>query len=173
MAALGLCLAQFTPGATAQDLPSWHDDPVVGGIVSPSPVSSGTVYLALRQVDNNKNLRSCGSAETSACTDVVRKFRATVTLGNPTIKVDLLLKAWRKIDGKWVESSSSPFRRYALSRPGTVNINPLCAKAPAQPHSGCSRLLAGLWRFQVQVPKASNGSTTFAASNYQYVNLTN
>jgi hypothetical protein len=113
------------------------------------------VAVSLVQTDNNGNVRSCGGTEASPCSDVVKRFRATIS--SPVLPpTDLLFKAWRKINGQWVETSTSPFMRLAIT--GTVvNINVT------------ANLLNGLWRFQAQVPQAANGPTSFAASQYQYL----
>ena len=72
---------------------------------------------------------------------------------------DLLLKAWRNVNGTWVETSSSPFMRASIT--GSVIDQQVTAN-----------LLAGLWRFQSQVPNAPDGTTAFApASEFQYLRI--
>jgi Prokaryotic phospholipase A2 len=117
---------------------------------------SATVDLTLNQVLDNGTVRTCGSTQTNPCSDVAKRFRATIS--SPiTPQVDLLLKAWRLVNGSWVETSSSPFKRYTITGT-TMTLDPFSD----------TTLLNGLWRFQLQVPRASDGRTDFGASNYQY-----
>ena len=124
---------------------------------APNVARTAEPSLVLRQIDNNGNLRSCGSSSAAPCSDVVRRFRTTI--GSPILPpTDLLLKAWRNINGDWVETSPSPFMRAAIT--GSVIDIQVTAN-----------LLAGVWRFQSQVPNAPDGSTAFAASEYQYLRI--
>lgn len=116
---------------------------------------TAAVSLDLRQVDNNGTVRSCGSSETSPCSDVVKKFRATIS-SEVLPKTDLLVKLWRNVNGTWTETQQSPFARYPISS-STVNFD-------FPPGA-----LAGLWRVQVQVPRDDVNYTDFAASPYQYI----
>ena len=115
------------------------------------------VSLNLQQIDNNGNVRSCGSSDASPCSDVVKKFRATISSAQLP-DVDLLVKAWRLVDGSWVETSQSPFMRMAIT-------------GPVMEFEFTANALAGVWRFQVQVPRDPEGATDFAASNYQYLRI--
>ena len=119
---------------------------------------TAAVGLNLQQVDNNGNVRSCGSSESTACSNVVRKFRATIS-GDVLPKTDLLVKLWRYVNGTWVETDPSPYARYPISS-STVNF-----EFP-------SGAVAGLWRVQVQVPRDDANHTDFAASGYQYIQET-
>lgn len=116
---------------------------------------TAAVNLNLQQVDNNGNVRSCGSTETTPCSDIVKKFRTTIT-SDVLPKMDLLVKLWRYVNGTWTETNPSPFARYAITS-STVNF-----EFP-------SGAIAGLWRVQVQVQRDDYNYTDFAASNYQYI----
>jgi hypothetical protein len=117
----------------------------------------GRVAVALRQIDNNGNLRSCGFTETAPCGDVVKRFRASIS--SPVLPdTDLLLKAWRLVNGTWVETTSSPLQRMAITGP-TVDFGLQ------------ANLMSGLWRFQSQIPRDPEGITDFAASDYQYLRI--
>ena len=118
---------------------------------------TAAVGLTLQQIDNNGNVRSCGATETQPCSDVVRKFRNTIS--SPVLPdVDLLVKAWRLVNGSWIETDPSPHMRMAIS--GHVMEFEFTANA-----------LAGVWRFQTQVPRDPEGVTDFGASNYQYLRI--
>ena len=114
------------------------------------------VSLALVQVDNNGNVRSCGGSESNPCSDVVKKFRTTISSAYSP-PADLLMKAWRKINGAWVESSRSPFERSPID--GRTVIT----------QTFTDRLIAGVWRFQTQVPITV--ATQFAGSEYTYLRI--
>jgi hypothetical protein len=113
--------------------------------------------VGLRQIDNNGNLRSCGFTETAPCGDVVKRFRASIS--SPVLPdTDLLLKAWRLVNGTWIETTSSPLQRMAITGP-TVDFGLQ------------ANLMSGLWRFQSQIPRDPEGITDFAASDYQYLRI--
>lgn len=115
------------------------------------------VTLTLRQIDNLGNLRTCGSSEAAPCTDVVKKFRTSID--SPIVpNTNLLLKAWRNVNGSWVETSTSPFMLEAIAGRRTVDM------------TITANLLAGVWRFQAQVPRDGDVSE-FAASGYQYLRI--
>lgn len=115
------------------------------------------VSLALQQIDNNGNVRSCGATEATPCSDVVKKFRATID--SPVLPdTDLLLSAWRYVDGSWVETTASPFKRLTIT--GRVIDIPIS-----------ENLMDGLWRFRAQVPRDTDGLTEYAASAYQYLRI--
>lgn len=117
---------------------------------------TAAVGLNLVQIDNNGNVRSCGS-EAQPCSDVVKRFRVTISSA-VLPRTDLLFKAWRNINGTWVETSTSPFMRMSIT--GTVMAFPVTAN-----------LLSGVWRFQAQVPHDADGVTAFGASEYQYLRI--
>lgn len=115
------------------------------------------VSLTLQQIDNNGNVRSCGSSDAAPCSDIVRKFRTTISC--PVLPdVDLLVKAWRLVDGSWVETNPSPHMRMTIT--GNVMEFEFTPNA-----------LPGIWRFQTQVPRDPEGVTDFGASNYQYLRV--
>ena len=123
-----------------------------GAVTRTAPVS-----LTLRQIDNLGNLRSCGTSEAAPCTDVVKKFRTTID--SPIVpNTNLLLKAWRNVNGVWVETSTSPFMFEPIAGRRTVDM------------TITANLLAGLWRFQAQVPRDGD-VTDFAASGYQFLRI--
>jgi hypothetical protein len=121
-----------------------------GAVTRTAPVS-----LTLNQIDNLGNVRSCGSTEASACLPVVKKFRTTID-GPIVPNTNLLLKAWRNVNGTWVETTTSPFMLEAIAGRRTVDM------------TITANLLAGVWRFQAQVPRDGDVSE-FAASGYQYL----
>lgn len=114
------------------------------------------VTLGLNQIDNYGNVRSCGSSETSPCSDVVKKFRTTITSALSP-QTNLLLKAWRKIDGSWVETTNSPFMYTAINGRSVIDMEITAG------------LMNGIWRFQAQVPVTD--ATQFGASAYQYLRI--
>lgn len=126
-------------------------DPKFAGTVT----RTAAVRVELWQIDNGGNARVCGDSEASACSDVVTKFRTTVSSAVMP-STDLLFKAWRKVNGSWVETATSPFKRVALTS-RTIDV------------AVTENLLDGLWRFQSQVPRDSTRFTEFGASNYQYL----
>ena len=99
------------------------------------------VGLALVQVDNNGNVRSCGSSESAACSSVVKKFRTTITAA-ASPPADLLFRAWRRINGVWTETTASPYMREAIGGRTSITM------------TVTATLAAGLWRFQTSVPRA-------------------
>lgn len=115
------------------------------------------VDVVLRQIDNQGAVRSCGFLETDPCSDVVKRFRANITT-TPLPDTGLLLKAWRSVNGTWVETDPSPLQRQAIV--GSVTDFPLNAN-----------LMAGLWRFQVQVPRDVEEFTQFGSTGYQYLRI--
>lgn len=122
-----------------------------GAVTRTAPVS-----LGLHQIDNSGNLRSCGS-EAQPCTDIVKRFR--VNISSPVLpRTDLLFKAWRNVNGVWVETSTSPFMRLGITG-STIDFGV------------SANLLAGVWRFQAQVPRDVDGVTDFAASGYQFLRI--
>lgn len=131
------------------------------GNVSPTAFAGtvtrqAAVSLALVQVDNNGNVRSCGGSEANPCSDVVKKFRTTISSAYSP-PADLLMKAWRKVNGDWVESSRSPFERSPID--GRTVIT----------QTFTDSLIAGVWRFQTQVPVTV--ATQFAGSAYAYLRI--
>lgn len=114
------------------------------------------VGVGLRQIDNNGNLRSCGSTEAAPCSDVVKRFRISISSARVP-DTNVLLKAWRKINGTWTETSTSPFMYEWIGGRTTIDM------------TVTANLLNGLWRFQAQVPRSTDGSTAFGSSEYQYL----
>jgi hypothetical protein len=127
----------------------------VSGVATAGTVSRiAAVSTTLVQVDNNGNVRSCGT-EIYPCTPVVKKFRITVS-APVTPPADILVKAWRLVNGTWVETTATPYRRLAMGSVSGFEVT--------------ENLLAGKWRFQVQIPVT--GSTSFASSDYQFLTIT-
>jgi hypothetical protein len=127
----------------------------VSGVATAGTVSRiAPVSTSLVQVDKSGAVRTCGT-EIKPCTSVVKKFRITVS-APITPPADVLVKAWRLVNGAWVETAATPYRRLAM---GTV-----------LGFEVTENLLAGKWRFQVQIPVT--GSTAFAASDYQFLAIT-
>ena len=119
---------------------------------------TATVTPTLRQIDNNGNVRSCGSTPEAPCSDVVKKFRTTISSALlPDTSV--LLKAWRYVNGSWVETSSSPFMSEPINGRWTIDM------------TVTANLLSGVWRFQAQVPRDPEDATSFGASDYQYLRI--
>jgi hypothetical protein len=124
-----------------------------GAVTRTAPVTP-----VLRQIDNLGNLRSCGASPETACSDVVKKFRTSISSA-VLPDTNLLLKAWRNVNGSWVETSTSPFMWEPINGRWTIDM------------TVTANLLAGVWRFQAQVPRDPENVTAFGASEYQYLRI--
>jgi hypothetical protein len=111
--------------------------------------------VTLRQIDNNGNLRSCGSTQSNPCSDIVKKLRTT--LSAPFVPdTNMLIKAWRLDNGSWLEARSPYF------------VSTLAGRSVLD-FTITDNLRVGIWRFQAQVPVTV--ASAFTSSDYQYLRI--